>query len=45
MREHHWPVSEIDALFFDSIDYHGLVFWYNDIIAVNKELEAKTKPK
>ena len=45
MREHHWPVSEIDALFFDSIDKNGLEFWYNDIIEVNKEIEARSKAK
>lgn len=32
---------EIDAFFIDDIDYKGLEYWYNDILEVNAELEAK----
>lgn len=41
VREHKWKPHEIDDLFFDDIDYHGLIYWYNDIKKVNNELKAK----
>ena len=41
VREHHFLPTEIDAFFLDDIDYHGLEYWYNDILEVNKELNKK----
>lgn len=41
VREHHWEPTKIDSLFVDSLDYDGLVFWYNDIRAMHKELKTK----
>lgn len=38
-----WTPKVIDKLYFDDLDYHGLVYWYNDARAYEKEL--KTKPK
>lgn len=31
VRSFNWSISEIDKLYVDEIDYHGLVFWYEDI--------------
>ena len=45
VREHHWLPEKIGSLFFDSIDYNGMMFWYEDIVAVNKELESKAPKK
>lgn len=42
VREHHFSPAEIDALFFDDTDYHGMMFWYEDVKAVNAELKKKT---
>ena len=38
VREHHFTPSEIDAFFLDEKDYHGLIFWYEDIRQVHEEL-------
>jgi len=43
VREHHWAPSEFEDLYIDSVDYKGLVFWYNDIELVHKELNKKDK--
>jgi hypothetical protein len=30
VRYTQWPPSIIDQLYIDDLDYHGLLFWYND---------------
>lgn len=41
VRENKWSFLIIDDLFLDNIDYKGLEFWYDDIIAISAELKAK----
>ena len=43
VREYKWSPSVIGDLYFDSEDYKGLIFWYEDIVQVHKELEPKIK--
>ena len=45
MREYKWTPSIIDDLFFDDIDYHGIIWLYNDIAAVEQETQQRMKPK
>lgn len=46
IREHHLTPCVIDAFFLDAIDYHGIEWWYNDIIEADKQLKASLpKPK
>jgi hypothetical protein len=41
VREHKWSPSVIDNLYVDSLDYQGLIFWYEDVNEVIKELKKK----
>lgn len=43
VREHKWAPDKIDALFVDSEDYHGLIYWYDDVVHCIKSAEAKYK--
>lgn len=31
VRSFNWSAKDIDYLYLDSIDYHGLEFWYEDV--------------
>jgi hypothetical protein len=44
-REHHWPPSVLEGLFFDAEDYKGLFFWYEDLKQVHKELKNSRDKK
>ncbi len=44
-REHHWPPSVLEGLFFDTEDYNGLFYWFDDLNAVNEEVKKSTKKK
>lgn len=39
--EYHFRPSEIDTLFVDRVDWHGLEFLYETVSELNKELEPK----
>lgn len=41
VREFKWTAQEIDELFVDDMDYHGIIFWYNDLKEVLKEINKK----
>jgi hypothetical protein len=41
VREHKWTFLIIDEMFQDDTDYKGLLFWYDDVKIVSKELSAK----
>lgn len=43
VRNYHWAPETVGALYFDSQDIHGLVFWHADIIQAEKELKEKMK--
>lgn len=45
VREHHWAPSEVGALYFDYQDYYGLIYWYEDVKEVDKELRKDLKMK
>jgi hypothetical protein len=40
-REHHWPPSVLEGLFFDAEDYLGLYFWFNDLKEVEEEMKKR----
>ena len=45
VRAYHWQPKEIENLYLDDADFHGLEYWYNDVAAVDKsiiELNEKT---
>lgn len=39
VRENKWPPSVLEGLFFDTEDYHGLFFWYDDVIECGREIK------
>jgi hypothetical protein len=41
VREYKFTPSDIDKLYLDDIDYHGLVYWYNDVLQIQKDLKSK----
>ena len=41
VRNHHFTPDVIDGFFLDDIDYHGLLFWYEEA----REIEKSMKPK
>jgi hypothetical protein len=41
VREFHWTPDFVDLLYIDDRDIHGLIYWYNDIVEMNKELNKK----
>jgi len=41
VREHKWTPDVIGKLYVDEIDYHGLIYWYKDVLVVAKELRGK----
>ena len=45
VREHHWSPTEIENLYLDDADFFGLMWWYNDILEVNEELNKKKEKK
>lgn len=45
VRQYRWSPETVDNLYVDNIDYHGLEFWYNDVLEYQKEIEKSTKPK
>lgn len=45
IRTYEWPPSEIGGLFFDRIDYEGLLYWYDDAIEMNKEIKSQMPKK
>lgn len=43
VREHNWAPNIIEDLYLDNIDFKGLIFWYNDVQEMVKQLESKNK--
>ena len=39
VNEHNWSPSIIDAMYLDSLDYHGIGYWYDNA----KEMHDKMK--
>jgi hypothetical protein len=35
-----WSPKKIDNLYVDHYDHHGIIYWYQDAVQVNKELKA-----
>jgi hypothetical protein len=42
VNEYKWSPEIIGDLFFDSEDYHGLEFWYNNVKEMNDRMKQKT---
>ena len=43
VREFKYTPKDIDELYLDEIDYHGLIFWYNDVLQIQKDLKTPKK--
>ena len=44
-RNYYWTPDEIEKLFVDSIDYKGLVFWYDDALEMQREINKSNNSK
>ena len=44
VRQYRWTPEIINNLYVDAIDHEGLIFWYNDCVEIDMELQ-KTKEK
>lgn len=45
VRETKWTPEIIDSLFFDDIDYHGILWWYEDVKTMNEEIKKSMNKK
>jgi len=45
IREYNWTPEIIDKMYLDDWDYHGIIWHYNDIVEVNKEIQKSIKKK
>jgi len=43
VREYHWTPHYVNGLFLDEADHLGLMYWYNDVLEIQKELKSLTK--
>jgi len=43
--EFKWTPDQIDKLWLDDADYHGLIYWYNYVKELNESLKPKPKPE
>lgn len=42
-RTYHWTPTTIDDLYLHDRDHFGLMYWYNDSLEMEKELNVKQK--
>ncbi|NCX55601.1 MAG: hypothetical protein EBW87_00160 [Burkholderiaceae bacterium] len=40
VRQYHWSPAQIGDLFFDREDYYGIMYWHDDAVEVNREMES-----
>jgi hypothetical protein len=45
VREYHWSPIFVGDLFVDEVDEQGLVYWYNDVKEIVREMQAKMPKK
>jgi hypothetical protein len=38
---HHWSPKIIEKMYCDDYDFKGLVFWYDELIRINKQIKEK----
>lgn len=43
--EFKWSPKEIDELYIDDIDHHGLIYWYNHAVEMEKKHNKKNGGK
>lgn len=41
VREFKWSPEVIDNLYLDNADHHGLYFWYEDVLQIQKDFKKK----
>lgn len=41
IRRYRWTPQYLETLYFDDMDYKGIVYWYNDIAEEIKDLKKK----
>lgn len=42
---HHWPPSEIEKMFVDDLDFKGIVYWYDELVRLNKIMKQQQKQR
>lgn len=40
-----WLPNVLGGLFYDNIDYKGILFWYEEIKGIAEKIESITTPK
>lgn len=45
IREYHWTPKDIDNLFFDDDDYHGIFYIFNDLVEANEQVKKARNKK
>lgn len=39
---HHWTPKTISKMYVDDYDFKGLVYWYNELVRINKQMKQKS---
>lgn len=40
VMEFHWSPNIIDEMYFDDLDHHGLMYWYNHLKESHKKIKS-----
>lgn len=40
--EYHWPPNVISEMFVDDYDFHGLVYWHDELVRIDKQMKKKS---
>jgi len=43
VNEHHWSPSIIDQMYLDSLDYHGIGYWYDNAKEMHDKMKTPSK--
>jgi hypothetical protein len=41
VREFKWDHKTIDDMFIDDVDYRSIMYWYDDLVEVHKQLKKE----
>lgn len=45
VRQHHWAPEAMGALYFDDLDYEGLLFWFDEVMEAIAEMKKRASDK
>ena len=43
VREFNFTPKDIDDMYLDDQNYHGIIYWYNDVLQIEKDLKTPKK--